>query len=285
MTLSLCICTMNRPDQLRECLASVRSGDQQPDELIVSDDGDDPRTREVAERFAATYVVGPQRGLGPNRNFCLGVATGTHLAFIDDDVLVPPSFVEACRRAASGHVVTGYELRFEGPGKSEKVTPHNASFLGYQERPVAPGERYRAVVINATVFPKTLFERARFDENVRYGNEEIDMARQAVALGFEIRYADDLWVEHRPSPVNREGYKQVQLASLLYTTLRSYWRYERSVVKSIAYLLYAPAQHYGSALVRHRSVRDVTRALILAAKYCRADARREGWGRRWSGRD
>jgi glycosyltransferase involved in cell wall biosynthesis len=275
---------MNRPDELRNCLVSVRSGHDQPDELIVSDDGSDSGTKAIAEQFNAIYVEGPRRGLGPNRNSCIRSATGTHLVFIDDDVIVPPAFVAACREVASPDVVTGYELRYAG-SVPEKVTPSNASFLGYQERPIEPGDRYVAVVINATVFPMTLLNRACFDENVRYGSEEIDMARQAVALGHEIRYSDTLWVEHYPSSVNREAYRRVQLASLLYVTFRAYWRYERSVPKSLAYLLYAPLQHYASALKHHQSLSDVTSALRLAGSYWRADSQREGWGRRWSSRD
>jgi glycosyltransferase involved in cell wall biosynthesis len=275
---------MDRPDELRKCLASVRSGLDQPDEIIVSDDGTDPETEAIALQFEAIYVDGPRRGLGPNRNSCIRAATGTHLAFIDDDVIVPPTFVAACRGAAGQDVVTGYEMRYVG-SVSEKVTASNSSFLGYQERPIRPGDRYVAVVINATVFPMTLLNRVHFDENVRYGSEEIDMARQAVALGYQIRYSPDLWVEHYPSSVNRDAYRQVQLASLLYVTLRAYWRYDRSVPKSIAYLLYAPAQHYASALKHQQPLSEVTSSLRLAGTYWRADSQREGWGRRWSSRD
>jgi glycosyltransferase involved in cell wall biosynthesis len=283
-TLSLCICTMNRPDELRACLLSVRSGTEQPAELIVSDDGTDPQTVTVAAEFGATYLEGPHRGLGPNRNACIRAAGSSHLAFIDDDVIVSEQFVAQCHRLSGDDVVTGYEMNFL-TGAARKVTASNANFLGYQELEIGRRDAHRAIVINATVFPRKVFEHASFDESIKYGSEEIDMARQVVALGYRISYDDRLWVEHHPSALNRAGYEEVQLASLLYVTLRAYWRYERSIVKSLGYLLYAPLQHYLVAIKNRTSTATITRSLRLAVGYCRADIRREGWRRTWSGRD
>ena len=58
-------------------------------------------------------------------------------------------------------------------------------------------------MINATVFPRAVLAEAQFDERLRYGCDEIDMARHALALGCLIRYNDDLWVDHHPSAINR----------------------------------------------------------------------------------
>lgn len=237
--LSLCICTMDRPDDLDRALRSVRSGRKQPYELIVSDDGAGT-AREIAEAHNATYIQGPRRGLGANRNAAISAATGDLISFIDDDVIVPPEYVEIASSAPATAVTSGWEQNYGG-ARPRKVTPHNASFLGFQR--VEPLEHYRSIVINATVFPSALFNTARFDEQIRYGYEEIDMAKHAVSLGWRIEYDDRLWVDHYPSPTNRDAYSSAMNVSRLYITHKSYRVYEKNRVKAAAFNLVAGTHH------------------------------------------
>ncbi len=258
-SVSLCICTMNRLDDLNRCLDSVYQSVEKPDEVIVSDDSPDGQpTQAVVARYSGViYQHGPRRGLGPNRNACIRRAKGSHIIFIDDDVCVSPEFFSVARQAIasvdSKTIITGYEMNYRR-AEPEKVTPHNTDFWGLQRVPVQ--NEYHAIVINATIFPKSLFERALFDENVRYGSEELDMAQHAVSLGYRIAYHDCLYVNHYPSPVNRDKYKQFIEASRLYVTTKAYWQYERSLPKTLAYILLAPLQLAGSA-VRKGDVRAV----------------------------
>jgi GT2 family glycosyltransferase len=277
VTLALCICTYKRPDELRRCLSSVFRGDDVPDEVIVSDDSPDEREgRRVAEAFPhVTYHVGPRRGLGPNRNACLDRVRASHVMFVDDDVVLPEAFIATARRVAGDlrTIVTGHERRHEG-GRSHLVTPHNADFLGFQRVPPPDGQQ-RSIVINATVFPRHLFDEARFDEKLRYGTEEVDMARHAVALGYTIRVAPDLQVDHHPSAANRGEYERYVDASRLYGTLKSYWRYDRSAAKAVAYAAVAPLHLLGSGVRRRggAGARSALRAIGLAARYTLLEAR------------
>ncbi len=247
-SISLCICTMNRPDELSCCLDSVFKSVEQPDEVIVSDDSPDgqPTQASVAKYPQVIYQTGPRRGLGPNRNACIQRAKGSHMIFIDDDVCLPPEFLATARRlvnsSAPQTIVTGYQM----DNGSYKIVPQNADFWGLQRVPVL--NECRAIVINATIFPKSLFEQALFDEHLRYGSEELDIAQHAVALGYQIDYHDCLYINHYPSLINREKYKQFIHASRLYVTTKAYWQYERSVPKTLAYILLAPLQLVGSAI-------------------------------------
>lgn len=269
-TISLCICTMNRPEDVDRALASVRAGTRQPHEIIVSDDGHQAEVAEVAARHGAVYQRGPARGLGPNRNACLDAVSGTHVAFIDDDVKVAADFMETAYRIASEQVLTGWELNhsYDPP---KKVNASNPSFLGFQNRPV--GDELRAIVVNATVFPASLFASARFTERSRYGYEELDMARQAVTLGYRIDYSDDLWVNHYPSPTNRDRYARVQVASRLYLTARAYSRYERNRPKAAVFCAVAGAHQVISGLRRGQGLRGAVRPLGLALSYAREEHR------------
>ncbi len=269
-SISLCICTMNRPDDLNRCLESVFQGVEKPDEVIVSDDSPDNQpVKGIADRYPGViYQQGPRRGLGPNRNACIQRAKGSHIIFIDDDVCVPPEFFATAQQlitaSDSKTIITGYEMNHQEGVR--KVIPHNADFWGLQRLPASNG--YRAIVINATIFPRSLFEQALFDERLRYGSEEIDMAMHALALGYRIAYEDSLYVNHYPSPVNREQYQRFIHASRLYVTTKAYWQYERSVPKTLAYILLAPLQLIGSA-VRKGDIRAVGGAFQATGLACR----------------
>jgi glycosyltransferase involved in cell wall biosynthesis len=239
--LSLCICTMNRPEELRTALQSILEGSVQPHEIIVSDDGDGTAAAVAAEFPGVVYQQGPRLGLAANRNACIELATGDLIAFIDDDVKVSGEFVAVASSYSEQFAVyTGWELNHSSQ-PARKVTPHNASFLGFQRED--PAGDYRSIVINATVFPAELFKKALFDAKIRYGYEEIDIARHAVRLGFIIRYDDALHVEHFPAASNRDGYAGVLNVSRLYITHKAYSQYDRKPLKAAVFFAVASLHH------------------------------------------
>lgn len=87
------------------------------------------------------------------------------------------------------------------------------------------------------MFPRELFDRARFDERLRYGSDEIDMARHLTSLGYTISYLDELYVHHHPSPANRDEYEPLVPANRLYTTTKTHLRYDRRPVKAVGYFI------------------------------------------------
>lgn len=270
--ITLCICTMNRPDDLERCLKSVFQSTELPDEIIVSDDSSNAQPNQVvvAQFPTVIYQTGPRRGLGPNRNACIQKATGSHIIFIDDDVQVPPNFF-ALAKTAIAHsptqtLITGYEMN-HSKGEARKVVAHNPDFWGFQQVPVQ--DRCQAIVINATIFPCVLFAEAQFDERLRYGYEELDIARHAVALGYQICFQANLYVDHYPSTINREHYQQFVEASRLYTTTKAYWHYEQNWLKAIAFILLAPFQLLGGYLRRGNfaGAFSVARSTHLAFTY------------------
>ena len=275
--ISLCICTMNRPEELNNCLHSVFEGVDLPEEIIVSDDSINPSFTEaiVANYPKVDYQRGPQTGLGANRNACIQRAKGNYLIFIDDDVVVSADFFHVARQLINTcqpqTLITGYELNHGGGGRwrgeIRKVVPHNTDFWGLQR--VSVTQDYCAIVINATIFPRSLFNQALFDENLRYGCDEIDIAQHSKSLGYQIVYQDNLYVEHHPSPINRDQYQPFIHASRLYTTTKAYWLYERSWLKTIAYIFLAPLQLMGSAIKQKDflGVWGAIQATILASRY------------------
>jgi glycosyltransferase involved in cell wall biosynthesis len=279
--ISLCICTRHRPDDLRLCLQAAFGGEVLPAQVIVSDDGDEGRTvQHLVEEFAgAQYVEGPKRGLAANRNACIDAATTPWIAFIDDDVLLPPDFFQKAmsfvgtEAERKDEIISGTEWKHVGD-QVHHIFPGNADFWGFQRVTPTPGQ-HRCIVINATVFPSSLFKQARFDEHLRYGCEEIDMARHAVSLGYRIDFQPTLTVDHYPSTINRGEYAKVVDASRLYAAGKAHWKYDHSLPKALAYFLLAPPREV-IANARRRGAKgaiQAVKALVLAGGYTLANIR------------
>jgi O-antigen biosynthesis protein len=115
LTVTVVICTKNRPANLRECLYAVARLDPLPDQVLVVDNtaGDDETAR-VSREFGVRYVREPLPGLSRARNRGLAECDTEIVAFLDDDavpaadwlgILMAP-FGEATTGASTGKVVT-----------------------------------------------------------------------------------------------------------------------------------------------------------------------------------
>lgn len=94
---SVIVPTRDRPDTLRQALASIRAleADDLTFEILVGDNGTDPETRKVASDFAAIHLPVKEKGAAAARNAGLKAATGEFLAFLDDDDVWLPTHVRS----------------------------------------------------------------------------------------------------------------------------------------------------------------------------------------------
>jgi GT2 family glycosyltransferase len=222
---SICICTRNRPEDLRRALASIAASSPPAHQIVVADDSDGDATEALvaANEIAITYVRGPRTGLGGNRNAAIGAAEGNFLLFLDDDALLGEEFLAKMERRLGAvppdrrgrTILAGTEIN-----RGHTVVPNEQGMLGFQSRPYRTGEPLRTVVINATLFPRELFDRVRFDPSLVYGFDEVDFTTQAVAAGFEIVPCFDASNMHLPSELGRGDYSGAATAARLYVTLK-----------------------------------------------------------------
>jgi GT2 family glycosyltransferase len=254
--ISVLICTMNRPTELRRCLESVRASGVPVAQIVVSDDSTDSRTREMvrSEFDSVQYVEGPKRGLCANRNRALSAATCDLVLFMDDDACLGGRFLECALRARmisaapERAIVTGCHVEH-----GRLIRAHDQSFLGFQNVPYGPGQRIKTIVMISALFPRGLFDVVRFDENLVYGYDEVDIATQALSHGYEIVHCEEAVNSHHPSVVNRAGYRPHTDASRLYVTFKRYARYERAYTKAAIFALLAPL-HCVVAATRRRGL-------------------------------
>lgn len=89
------ICTRDRPEELRRCLASLTRQSYPPREIIVVDNASrDARTRDVAQAAGVAYVREDRAGLDIARNTGARRASCPIVAYTDDDVLLHPAWLE-----------------------------------------------------------------------------------------------------------------------------------------------------------------------------------------------
>lgn len=98
-TLSVVVCTRDRPDALSRCLASILACDPAPDEIVVVDNAPSTaKARAVCERLPQVrYVLEPRPGLSHARNTGVTAANAEIVAFTDDDVEVATNWVAGLR--------------------------------------------------------------------------------------------------------------------------------------------------------------------------------------------
>lgn len=217
--LSVIIPTYNRAALLRDALETLVAQDA-PDglfEVVVVDDGSTDATPGAARRFEDRLPLRVVRqenaGLNVARNTGAEAATAPVLAFLDDDVLLPPDWarqvVDAFTTnpeadAAAGRVV----LRFEAPPPSW-LTARLHSYLSAFEAGPEPGW------LAPPEFPRGAHALVRRDAWARIGGFLPDLDRKGASLvssgdkefflrlrrsGGRILWWPAAWLYHRVHP-------------------------------------------------------------------------------------
>jgi glycosyltransferase involved in cell wall biosynthesis len=236
-TLSVILCTKDRPGELRVVLQCLAGQTRPPDEIVVVDGSGDDRTRRVVEeKSLATPVryrhVAPAR-LTRQRNVGLRVASGELLLFVDDDVVLEPDYVEeveaAFRRDAAGLIgaVQGRVTNYLPPRPTVAARVRGcalALLLRVFLLPRPGSGRFQASMFPtyphgltaprlvdslhgcAMSFRREVFQDVRFDEALA-GPGDLEDADIACRLAprFRIRYEPRARLRHLLSPVGRDA--------------------------------------------------------------------------------
>lgn len=96
---SVVITTYNRPDFLKEALLGIRAQSYQPSEIIIIDDNSSSSYSEVLpliREMSANYIRQPKScGANRARNIGVSIATGDVVAFLDDDDIWLPDYLQS----------------------------------------------------------------------------------------------------------------------------------------------------------------------------------------------
>jgi glycosyltransferase involved in cell wall biosynthesis len=224
---SIVIPTRRRPEYLGVTLDSVApQARAQGVELLIADDGHDASTAELAERHGARLVTVTGTGANAARNAGVAASGGDPIVFLDDDVVVPPHWLDAVLAGVAaypGHEAFGGPIhaRLEGGGPracGREPAPITTLDLGPEDRDVD-----LVWSANMAIRRRALERVGPFDESIRGRGEEEDWQRRLAAQGGAIRYLAGAGLEHRRT---RADARLSALASSAFALGRTARRYD-----------------------------------------------------------
>jgi glycosyltransferase involved in cell wall biosynthesis len=203
MHVTVVVPTSGRAGYLEVTLDSLSSQrTATPHEVIVVDDGSVDATPAVAERYGARAVRhGERRGLNAARNTGLREASGELIAFVDDDVYVPPGWLEALVEGAERHPDAD---AFGGPIRA-RFEGHAPRGCGREDPPITtldlgPADVEAEMVWGANfAVRRSAVERfGEFDESFDRGHgDEEEWLLALRSAGGRIVYLADAGLDHR----------------------------------------------------------------------------------------
>lgn len=204
-SVSVVVCTRDRPLLLLDTIASILEGDTKPAEIVVVDQSRarDPKIEEHANQ-SVVYISCPGRGLTQARNIGLARARGRVIAFSDDDVRVDPKWLgslvaaigaEEERLVAAGQVIPAPPERPGAFTSSYYIDDTPATYTGRIERdPLGGG--------NMAMYRSGFDVVGLFDERLGAGGrypaaDDNDFGLRLLEAGFSIVYVPEAIVYHR----------------------------------------------------------------------------------------
>jgi glycosyltransferase involved in cell wall biosynthesis len=236
-SLTIAICTKDRPERLDRLLASLEPFVRDPGPfpfvqvLVVDNASVDDRTREtVLKRQGFCYTMEPRTGLDFARNAALDNASGELIAYLDDDVVVDPGWLrglhEAWRADPEAGGWTGLVLPFELESEAQVDFERRGGFRRGFHKLAFANERHADFLhpINAGSFGAgcnmafrrdLLLDLGGFDEALDTGaplpgGGDLDIFYRVIRAGRRLSYEPTYAVRHQ----HRQTVKQLE---------RQYW--------------------------------------------------------------
>jgi glycosyltransferase involved in cell wall biosynthesis len=194
--------TRSRPDYLAVTLASVAPQAQRAGaELLVINDGGDPATAAVAERYGARMIgLRAPGGANAARNAGVEAARGELIVMIDDDVEAPSGWLEAMLAgvaAAPDRDVFGGPIRARLEGGGLRSCGREPPPITTLDRGSADRDVELVWSANMAIRRAALERVGRFDESIRVRGDEEDWERRYIAQGGRVRYLSGAGLDHR----------------------------------------------------------------------------------------
>ncbi len=227
LTVSIVVCTRDRPDDLRCCLKHLLRCDPPADEIVVVDNAStSPATREVVNAFEPVrYIRESREGLDIARNSGAQATSREIVAYVDDDVRVYPNWIASIRRAFRDHsvaAVTGSVLPHQlatraqwifetewGFNRGYHPREFDATYFREHRRFGVPAWEVGAganMAFRREVFDRIGFFDVRLDVGAAGCSGDSEYWYRIMAAGMTCRYDPSVVVQHR----HRETMQQLK---------------------------------------------------------------------------
>ena len=218
LSVSLIICTRNRPEHLQRCLQSLHQLTPAATEIIVVDNApQDDRTKVLIQQFEGVhYVLEPRPGLSIARNTGIQHSQSDIIVFTDDDVCVHSRWLEQlCAGFSTPEVmaVTGIVLPTELETDAQSLFELSYGYLNAGYQPISFEHKFFKQHQHAGVpvwdigaganmaFRRKMFDQlGGFDPRLGAGaagcSEDSEMWYRILANGGHCRYLPTAVVYH-----------------------------------------------------------------------------------------
>ncbi|MGQ0766894.1 MAG: glycosyltransferase [Gemmatimonadota bacterium] len=251
---SVIIPTRNRRPALERALASVEAQTVRDREIIVIDDGSTDGTSEMLAAYADVKVltmpdVADARGASAARNAGLAVASGEFLAFLDDDDVWSPLYLERqvghleSRPDAGLSYADHVEIGPSSSGAGRVRRPDTAALLNYRSTLVRLLAESFIHTMSVVVCRRRVFDTTGLFATELRIVHDLDWYVRALGSGHEFVHLDETLVG-RAVPgglVTREREWRAEEAAVLDRVLNSDVRRaaDRRLVRSYRALFFA----------------------------------------------
>jgi glycosyltransferase involved in cell wall biosynthesis len=184
-------------------------------EVIVVDGNSTDKTQEIVKKYPVKLVVEENKGLNLARNVGIKCSNGEIIAFTDSDCIVPPNWITKIVenfKDAKVSCVGGSAKALDGDFISEYADNSIVRLMPFFSKreeleKVKPFFRHPAGC-NMAFRRKIAEEVGYFDENIKYGFDEVEFADRVCRAGYKMVLDPGVLVWHKHRSTLREFLKQ-----------------------------------------------------------------------------
>lgn len=195
IVISVIIATYNRAALLQQQLSALKNQDFEPAgfEIVIVDDGSTDQTSEVVNTMQKgmsniTYLRQENQGPAVARNYAASIASGSIIAFTDDDCIVDSNWLSTIYK--SFHDTKILALQGRTTTIKRLVTPLTHQVINEHGDTSIP-------TCNAA-YRKSAFEQlGGFDNGFPFQNEDADLSWRIREMG-QVKFVPEMHVLHPP---------------------------------------------------------------------------------------
>jgi len=227
-SISVLICTYNRPDMLKEALnALIIRTEEKPDQVVIVNGGNDHSDAVVRNYtdnpgIRVELVKTVNKNLAASRNIGLAYCTGEIVAMTDDDAEVYPDWVTQMKKVHAEHPEAGGVGGAVLGADSHKRLLSRIADIATFSSPLQPGYVNTIAGVNVSYKRFVLLEAGPQDETLFRG-EDVDINWRIKKLGYEIYYDPEIKVLHSHRPTLTQSLNQFFMYGRAYYLVRRKW--------------------------------------------------------------
>lgn len=217
MKFSIIVPVYNRPEEVADLLASLKSQTDTGFEIILTEDGSTvpclPEDYD-AEGLELHYFKKSNEGRSIARNYGMERATGDYFVFVDSDCILPPDYIASLRRALK----EDYSDCFGGPDAAHESFTKTQKAINYAMTAFLTTGGIRGGKVSMEKFtPRTFnmgFSREVYEHTGGFRemfSEDIDMSTRIRRNGYRLTLYPEVKVFHKRRVNLKKFWKQVHV--------------------------------------------------------------------------